>query len=238
MIHATAEAARNISAVIIQIKIIMSKMLGMQILSILIVLICNSWTWELFSFNLYLLLIIWGLSILLYLSVVKLSKKFLYIFCLFLIPVLIIQWITTKNSGLNYINATDEHIFATRRYEISMVASDMKRYLGSKPEYMFHKFEQNLLRSMDLNLYFFGNHPREISGMREFEKFSFLLLPFFILGLLEVVNYYPRQLLGGLIIPLSALSIIGLDNLVGPFILFPFISVTIAIGMLNIVKKV
>lgn len=210
----------------------------MNILSIVFILITSSWSWELFSFNKYLLLIICSSSILLYLSVIRSSKKILYIFCLTLIPILIIQWKTTKNAGLNYMNATDEQLFATRRYELSMVNPNLGRYLENKPLYIFHKFEQNLLRTMDLNLYFFGSHPRERSGIKEFEKFSFLFLPFFILGLLKLVKSSPWQLSISFLIPLLGLSIIGQDNPVGPFSLFPFFSVIITIGISLFMKKI
>lgn len=210
----------------------------MYILSIIIALISSSWSWELFSFNVYLLLIIWSASVLLYLSVVKSSKKFLYIFCLILIPVLIIQWKTTKNARLDYMNTTDEYLFATRRKELSVFNIHLGRYLENKPDYMFFKFEQNLLRNMDLNLYFFGGHPRERSGIKEFEKFSFLFLPFFILGLLKLVKSSPWQFSIILLIPLLELSIIGEDNPLGPFSLFPFFSVTIAIGLSFFMKKI
>ncbi len=79
------------------------------------------------------------------------------------------------------MSATDEYLFATRREELSMFNIHLGRYLENKPLYIFHKFEQNLLRTLDVNLYFFGNHPRERAGISEFEKFSFLFLAFFIL---------------------------------------------------------
>lgn len=207
-------------------------------LIIIVVLISSLWTWELLSFNVYLLLVILGLSILLYLSIIWSSKKILYIFCLILIPVLIVQWKTTNNASLNYMNLTDRYLFATRRKELSMSITNSERYLENKATYMFYKFEQNLLRHIDLNLYFFGGHPRERSGIREFEKFSFLFLPFFILGLLRLIEYFPGQLLVSLFIPLLGLSIIGHDNPIGPFSLFPFFSATIAVGLFFTIKKI
>lgn len=216
----------------------MSKMFGIQILSILIVLVCNFWSWELFTYNLFLFLIVWTASILLYLSIIRSSKKLLYIFCLILIPVLIIQLKTTKNAVLDYMSETDRQLFATRRGELSAIVPNLGKYLESKPEYIFLKFEHNSLRATDLNLYFFGSHPRERSGIREFEKFSFLFLPFFIFGLLKAIKSAPLQLSISLLIPLVVLSVIGEDNLIGPFSLFPFFSVMIAIGLASLIKKI
>lgn len=43
--------------------------------------------------------------------------------------------------------------------------------------------ETNFFETVDLNYYFFANHPLERVGVNETEKLSSLLLPFFILGL-------------------------------------------------------
>lgn len=207
------------------------------LIGLLIVLLCNNWTWEIYSFNLLLIIILLAASASLYFSAIRKSNKLLCIFCLFLIPILFIQWKTTKNAGLDYMSETDWSLFATRRSELSAVAPNLEKYLGNKSEYIFYKFEQNLLRTMDLNLYFFGSHPRERSGIREFEKFSFLFLPLFIIGLLKLGATSPWQLGISSLIPLLALAIIGQDNPIGPFSLLPFLSVTIAVGMLHIIKK-
>lgn len=207
------------------------------ILGLLIVLLFNNWTWEIYSFNLLLFIIVLTASASLYFSAIRKSKKLLCIFCLFLTLLLIIQWKTTKNTGLNYMSETDWSLFATRRNELAAVAPNLERYLGNKPEYMFYKFEQNLLRTMDLNLYFFGSHPRERSGIREFEKFSFLFLPFFVIGLLKLAKFSPWQLGISSLIPLLGLAIIGQDNPIGPFSLLPFLSVAIAVGVPHIINK-
>ena len=219
----------------------------MYILSILFVLITNPWTWELLSFDLFLFLLTVCSSILLFLSFLRSSKKILFLFCLILIPILVIQWKTTPNNNLTYINATDEQLLNIRRSEIPLLRLNLLdqplvfnpgRYIINKPDYIFYKFQQNILRSIDLNLYFFGNHPREIPGHREFDKFSFLFLPFFILGVITGLKSHRLQISISFLIPLAPLTLIGQNNPVGPFVLFPFFAATITIGLFHVAKEV
>jgi hypothetical protein len=51
------------------------------------------------------------------------------------------------------------------------------------------KLEQNLFYSLDPNLYFFASHPRERAEVGEFDKYPWVLLPFFIVGLFLVIQY-------------------------------------------------
>lgn len=219
----------------------------MFILSILFVLFISNWSWEIFSFNLYLFFLIWLASVLLFLALIKKSTKLFYIYLLVMIPILITQCKTTSNAGLSYMNATEKHIFTYRKSEFPVftvnIFSKVKTinsalYLANERTAMFDKFEQNLLRTSDLNLYFFGNHPREIAGVREFEKYSFLLIPFFMFGLYQSAKSKTWQLLVSLLIPLTLLSFIGQNNPIGPFSLFPFFTVTISIGILFIKDRV
>lgn len=141
------------------------------------------------------------------------------------------------------MNPTEEQLFNIRRNEIDLLkisdntGINLGKYLENKPEFMFYKFEQNLLRSIDLNSFFFGNHPREIPGIRNFEKFSFLFLPFFIFGLLKVLKSHLLYISISFLTSALELSIIGQNNPAGPFVLFPFFSAIIAVGIFYAIKK-
>lgn len=217
----------------------------MYIFSILFVLISSPWVWELLHYNLLLLFILSLASILLFLSLIKTKnvKIFFILFCLTLLPILIIQFETTSNPNLGYMNPTEEQLFNIRRNEIDLLkisdntGINLGKYLENKPEFMFYKFEQNLLRSIDLNSFFFGNHPREIPGIRNFEKFSFSFLPFFIFGLLKVLKSHLLYISISFLTSALELSIIGQNNPAGPFVLFPFFSAIIAVGIFYAIKK-
>lgn len=205
----------------------------MYVLSFIIPLI-SRWSWEVFSFNFILFLLILAATAFLFLSIVKSSKKLLVIFSLLLVPLLIVQWKTTKNRSFEYLDPTDERQINVRQSNV-YAEFNIGKYIVNKPDYFFNKFQQNLLQSLDLNLYFFGNHPREVPGNREFEKFSFLLIPFFIYGLFKI-KLSPWKLLM-ILIPLTELILIGLNNHLGPFILFPFIASITSIGIFYSLKN-
>lgn len=219
----------------------------MFILSILFVLFINNWSWEILSFNLYLFFLIWLASVLLFLALIKKSTKLFYIYLLVMIPILIVQWKTTNNAYLSYMDATEKYTFTYRKSEFPVFTVSIFNktktinsalYIANERTAMLYKLEQNLLRTIDLNLYFFGNHPRERAGIREFEKYSFLFIPLFMFGLYQSIKAKTWQLLVSLLTPLTLLSFVGQDNPVGPFSLFPFFTVTISIGILFIKDRV
>lgn len=89
------------------------------------------------------------------------------------------------------------------------------------------------------SLYFFSNHPRERTGYREFEKFQYILLPFFIVGLCALVKGKNYFLLSLLFIPgLMVFTLFGNRGELGPFLFFPFLAVTIVQGLSLFFNKV
>ncbi len=82
------------------------------------------------------------------------------------------------------------------------------------------------------SLYFFSNHPRERSGFREFEKFQYVLLPFFVIGLLSRLRDKAYLQLGLLFsLPFLLLTFYGSRGELGPFAMFPFLAVSIYHGL-------
>lgn len=197
-------------------------------IAILIVFVTSYWSWEIFSFNFYLFLLVLITSTILYILILNPSKKLLGIFWIFLFSILIIQFITTKNPNLSYITPTEEQLLNSRRTQLP---TTFGRYLQSKPTNMFYKFQQNFFRTSDINIYFFAEHPRERAGIKEFNKFHFICLPFFLIGIFISLKSRSWQLLLALLIPMILLSIIGPDNPLGPFSLYPFFAVSIALGL-------
>lgn len=99
------------------------------------------------------------------------------------------------------------------------------------------RFLKNLAYNLDPNLYFFANHPRERGVAIEFEKFSYFLLPIFVIGVISVLSgsseflilYFTLSLL------ISAFAFPGYD--LGPILLFPFIVAVLYLGVVRIFRK-
>ena len=96
-------------------------------------------------------------------------------------------------------------------------------YLEKKPEILWlYEYHKRFFQYLDLNYYFFGNHPNARVGVTEIEKFPFIFLPFFIFGLYKLFlskNYVFFVLLFVIITYLS----LRFDEVSNPVLIYPFI---------------
>lgn len=181
-----------------------------------LLLLLNLWIWKIVSVSLLI-----GLVVIL--TTIFRVKK-IGIFLLFLL--LFFQVKTTNRVPLTHLSEDEivRQIQRMREYDNPRIA----HILEERPEALvFFRIQNNLSQLVDPNFYFFANHPRERAGINEFEKFPYLLIPFFIYGFYKLVRkkeYF--FLIFYLFLPLLVLSLIGLNNPLGPFSLFPFILAT------------
>lgn len=187
-----------------------------------LVLFLNLWLWKIISINLLIGLLVITASILR-------GKKGAFL----LLILLVIQLKTTNIVPLTKLTENEIviQIQRMREYDNPRIA----HIIEERPEsIIFTKLERNFSIVIDPSFYFFANHPRERAGIAEFEKFPYILLPFFIYGFYKLVKK-KRYLfiLLFLFVPLTLISIIGLDNPMGPFSLFPFIIITSNEGIIK-----
>jgi hypothetical protein len=160
---------------------------------------------------------------------------------------LFFQSAETERSSLTQLNNYQKWIQSTRLKEYPPV------YIGafgkaiwfpvdewfeeSKQSIAFFRLLDNFSQVVDINLYFFGNHPRERLGYNEFQKFSYLLLPLFLLGIFNLISKRRLNIIVvALLIPLIQISIIGNQSTQGPFLLIPFILICIYLGLIQVIK--
>lgn len=104
--------------------------------------------------------------------------------------------------------------------------------------YSLLKFERNFFANLDPNLYFFASHPRERAGIDEFEKYTLIFVPFFIIGFIYSI-YYPRiKTIAYIFFVLILSSLISPSYKFGPILSFPVINFMITIGFLVSLKFV
>jgi hypothetical protein len=96
---------------------------------------------------------------------------------------------------------------------------------------IWDQIKTNLGEAIDPNLYFLANHPRERVGIIEFEKFPYVFLPIFLLGMYELFRNNKFLLIWIGLIPLLVTSMIGHKSLLGAVGMFPVISIGIALGL-------
>ena len=200
---------------------------------LVVVLLLNLWLWRILSINLFLGLILISITLCLSVLLVKPNKKLTGILAILGVLLLILQWTTTKNASL--INLSNDQIrvrdMRLREYPPIYFLPIAHWFEGRPESIAFFRLLDNFSEAVDPNLYFFANHPRERVGVKEFEKFPYLFLPAFLIGILILAEKKKKVFLLSLLLPFTVLTLKGSDNPLGPFTLFPAVSVAIAAGM-------
>jgi hypothetical protein len=210
----------------------------MNFLLFLIAVFGNLWLWRILNSNIWLGIVLIVFSYLLIKAIE--GKKFNFILVSLFFVVLLFQWETTVVRDLVSLNNDEQRLQQQRLKEYPPVKISLGGktlwipiahwFEGRRESIAFSRIKQNLFEDLDLNLYFFAGHPRERIGFKEFEKFSYVLLPFFILGIFNLVKNKKYSLIPFFVFPLALLAIIGNNNQVGPFSVFPFITAGIYKG--------
>lgn len=206
----------------------------------LLVVLGNLWIWRMFSENLLIgisaVLASWSL----YLSIKEDKlEKLLIVFLLILFG---FQIKNTNIRSLSYLNKQEQVIQLQRLNEYSPVKFTLAgktiwvplaHWLEERPETLaLYRIQENLSGVLNPNLYFFANHPNERVGIKEHEKFPYILLPFFVLGLLCVDIRKNRTILSFFIFtPILLVAFAGNYFDVEPISFFPFIAVLSALGI-------
>ena len=189
-------------------------------------LLANLWIYRIFLINFI-------LGILIVASCIFLYKKSFRIFLLLFIPVLLIQIRTTEKVSLTAISNDDrrEIDLRLRAYPPSFLR--IGYWLEERKESIsFWRLSNNLFENLDPNLYFFANNPRQRVGIKEFEKFPYLLFPVFVFGILRLVDKREKLFwMASFFLPIFVLTLVGNKNPLGPFSLFPFFVISISEGM-------
>lgn len=146
------------------------------------------------------------------------------------------------SSGLNFesfdtifrINPEDIQQINTRRsYYPNQIVG---KIFENKPGFFLDKYKENFFQGLDLNYYFFANHPRERIGIQEKEKIYWIWLPVFLIGLIWSLKNF--ILLPGLIF-LGTLSLVSFFTKIDNFnlVLMPFFILNIFYGLKRLILK-
>ena len=206
----------------------------------LLVLFGNLWIWRILTTNILIGLAVVFSSYLLYKSVrsQKLEKFLLFFFLI----LLIFQYTKTRVSPLTYLNEQEKVLQLQRLNEHPPVKLrlgpktfwiPLAHWLEERPEVIsLYRIQNNLTDVLSPNLYFFANHPNERVGIKEDEKFPYILLPFFVIGLLGL-NW--RKNLTALALsvfaPILLYALIGTQIAQEPILMFPFLTLALINGL-------
>lgn len=113
-----------------------------------------------------------------------------------------------------------------RMNEYPPSAYRLANLIEARPEaVVYFKLERNFLNIFDL--------PKLFTVY-----LTPILLPFFLVGLFELVKIHPKQILLIASLPVVLLTLIGHENTKGPISLYPIILTAAGYGMIVMVKKI
>lgn len=101
---------------------------------------------------------------------------------------------------------------------------------------IWQRYKNRLFQGLDLNYFFFANHPRERPGMEEKEVFLWFWFPLFLIGFLEYLkkgNLVPKYIFLFILSVGCLLAIV--DNFI--FLLAPLLTIDIYYGLMVLRKK-
>lgn len=209
---------------------------------LLIVTFSNFWLWKILQQNVLLTCLLLLLTLLLFASTQNSYTKFTRSIA----PILLIIFsftsfiLISKNfdPALKTQNPTEVKLY-NKRHEY--FAAGFGPFFANKLSLRFYKniypatstYLKSLSYSIDPNLYFFISHPREKPGIDEFEKYSPLLLPFFVIGFfIHFLNFFRYKVISTYLI--SSIAITGFIDphfILGPVLLFPYLNILIFFGL-------
>lgn len=205
----------------------------------LLCLFVNPWIWRIYNTDLIIFLIVLGVTNILYKLLKSFSRTMLVYFITPFLILGFLQWKTTIPQSLTLLDNDEQRIQKMRLsfynpsshyMRLLFYKLDLKNFLEGDFSTASFRLQKNLFESLDLNIYFFAGHPRERVWSTEFEKFPFIFLIPFIIGLYRL--WMNKKLFYVFFsASLIFLSIVGHKNNLGPFILLPLMVVTTTVGI-------
>lgn len=208
----------------------------------------NYWIWEIFEKSVILGISIVTVSFLLgYLcfTQTKVSKRLIFLRCgLFALTLFIFVSIVKNDFDKNILrlDATEEKTLIGRHWYYSIELGDVYTnkfliYYYNNLYFPFLKIEKNLFNNLDPNLFFFGGHPRERGGIQEFNKFPFIFLPLFCIGLFCLIIRFKYWVMCYFLMVIILSAFINPAIKVGPVLFFPLIILLLNMGFIYVIHS-
>lgn len=209
----------------------------------ILILFSNLWIWRIFQNSLLIFALLLGFSFLIfYFWEKKTSFKSLGLICSLYIVLLFFQYQTTEIQSLTNLTNDEYRVVSTRKtfYKSDSNLVRIIFYRLNIPELyegslnvVISRLQRNFFETIDPNIYFFAGHPRERVWANDFEKFPFIYLPFFIIGLYVFTKRSKMIIKFLFLVSILTFGFLGHINELGPFLLIPFFVCFITLGLLH-----
>ncbi len=156
---------------------------------------------------------------------VRLGRGIYYPAVLLMLGLLFLQYRGTKPTDYGQLTEIEKISQLRRMNEYPPAFYRLANLIEARPEaVMYFKLEKNFLKNFDLlSLFTSYLHP--------------IFFPFFVIGFFEAVKNNPKPVLFLAFLPIALLTIIGHENPLGPFSLFPIIYGGAFWGVFEVLSK-
>lgn len=186
-------------------------------------------------------LLVFLLALLLSTYVYFKNGKLLFVFIIIVFSLSFVNLFHEKKIQ-TFSSTTTEMDILNKRYDYyvqkfgKIYANRCTHFYHFKLEPKVNKYLSNLFQLIDPNYYFYASHPREMSVANEFEKFSYLLIPFFFVGICRITKKH-KEVVALFLFSLIISSFYSINYDSGAILLVPFIVVFVAYGTNVCVEK-
>lgn len=212
---------------------------------IVFITLISSWTWSIFSQNLFIGICCILLSFLLLLNFnndkLVLPQRFLQIgiICLWLI---ISGYLFTASFDKNLFHISEnQYINVLKRQEIysrefgHFYKNRFGIYYFNKIKPFIYRYSNNISELFDLDNLFISNYDEDKNKTR----LPLLLLPVMVTGLFYLLKTFNKKYCSVMIITLVISGLLDSKNMLGPIIVYPIIYASIGLGfskLLNLIR--
>ncbi len=221
-------------------------------LYLLVLSLANFWIWQIYSNNFILGIILLAIELGLFVLITKKDLKRNCIFTIFIsvLLLLVLGVILLMGEFDNTLLTTSPTETSILNQRHGYLAEGLGKIFTNKYVLHFYKLQeygtatgkylQNVFYSLDPNLYFFRSHPREKAGIDEYNKYSPIVLPLFVIGVLFLtINYHKYKFLVLYSIPAILFTgFISPKYKLGPLLMFPLINIILYLGLIAVISKV
>ncbi|MBI2600790.1 hypothetical protein HYW42_02450 [Candidatus Daviesbacteria bacterium] len=206
-----------------------------------LVSLLNFWVWRIFQGNIFLGVILLFLTFILFR--LYQDKKGKLLIALLISIVLVSLFVLGEGWDKTiFAKSPAQVLLQDRRH--GYLADNLGKAFTNKASQIFYarfstpiyKMQENVFSTLDLNLYFFASHPRERAGIDDFEKYSFVFLPVFLIGFVKLLSEKKKIVIYYFLLALVVSAFISSKYRFGPVFFFPLINLAITIGFLYLVN--
>lgn len=214
---------------------------------LILVTFANPWIWRLWNNNLTVFLLAVVTTFILWISLyTKFINKLWILSILLFLGLLYFQFSSTKPQSLTLLDNDEQRVRSLRLsfynpsshyMRVLFAHLNLKNFLEGDFNIASTRWQRNFFETIDPNVYFFGGHPRGRVWANDFEKFPFIFVLPFLLGLYSLIN--KKQLLFWSLLGFTIfiVSFWGHKNTLGPFVIFPFLIIATTYGANLLFRK-